>query len=353
MLRIAMRLSVCAFALGLMASAGAQEPRTAKVILDEIKAIKPPTNMQEFRSGMTKKADLIAELAKVDPENKELTLLLPQRWIALLNLDKSDEAMTEIDATLAKTKDDTLKKDGLFYKAILMARSEKPGADAVADEFIKLAPKDPRVPNLLNMIASSMDDSNPKKAEIEDRILKDFATSQVARMVKAERDKAALYKDKIGKPFELEFDEAIKGTHMSMKDLKGKVVVIDFWATWCGPCVAEMPTMKKLYAEYKDKGVEFIGVSLDQSKDKGGLDALKKFVADNGVTWPQYYQGNWWQSDFSKGWGINSIPAVFIVDADGNLYSVKARGKLADAHPRAAQEGQDQPRRRRPLIGPR
>ena len=48
-----------------------------------------------------------------------------------------------------------------------------------------------------------------------------------------------------------------------MKGLKGKVVVIDFWATWCGPCVAEMPTMKKLYAEYKDKGVEFIGVSLE------------------------------------------------------------------------------------------
>ena len=68
-------------------------------------------------------------------------------------------------------------------------------------------------------------------------------------------------------------------------------MVIDFWATWCGPCVAEMPKMKELYAKYRDKGVEFIGVSLDQPKEQGGLDKLKKFVKENEIAWPQYYQG--------------------------------------------------------------
>ena len=67
-------------------------------------------------------------------------------------------------------------------------------------------------------------------------------------------------------------------------------MVVDFWATWCGPCVAEMPAMKKLYAEYKDKGVEFIGVSLDHKE--GGLGQLKAFVAKEGIPWPQYYQGD-------------------------------------------------------------
>ena len=84
----------------------------------------------------------------------------------------------------------------------------------------------------------------------------------------------------IGKPFDLEFTDAIKGSTVSIKGLKGKVVVIDFWATWCGPCVAEMPKMKELYAKYRDQGVEFIGVSLDQPKEQGGLDKLKKFVAE-------------------------------------------------------------------------
>jgi hypothetical protein len=92
--------------------------------------------------------------------------------------------------------------------------------------------------------------------------------------------------------------------------------------------VAEMPKNKELYAKWKDKGVEFIGISLDQPESQGGLKKLKEFVKEKDITWPQYYQGNGWQSEFSSKWGINSIPALFVVDADGNLYSTSARGQL-------------------------
>ena len=91
--------------------------------------------------------------------------------------------------------------------------------------------------------------------------------------------------------------------------------------------------MKELYAKYKDKGVEFIGVSLDQPKEEGGLDKLKKFVAEEKIAWPQYYQGKGWESEFSMSWGINSIPCMFVVDTEGKLYSVEARGKLEELIP--------------------
>ncbi len=105
--------------------------------------------------------------------------------------------------------------------------------------------------------------------------------------------------------------------------------------------------MKKLYAEYKDKGVEFIGVSLDQPKEQGGLDKLKEFVAKNQIEWPQYYQGNVWQSEFSMDWGINSIPCVFLVDADGKLATTEARGKLEKLIPEYLEKAK-KPRSPRP-----
>jgi thiol-disulfide isomerase/thioredoxin len=161
------------------------------------------------------------------------------------------------------------------------------------------------------------------------RLEKDYPDSPAVKGLAGERKQ----REAVGKPFAIEFTEATKGTQISMAGLKGKVVVIDFWATWCGPCIAEMPKMKKLYAEYKDKGVEFIGVSLDAPKEEGGLDKLKKYVADNQIEWPQYYQGNGWESDFSMGWGINAIPCVFLIDADGNLATTQARGKLEELIP--------------------
>jgi hypothetical protein len=91
--------------------------------------------------------------------------------------------------------------------------------------------------------------------------------------------------------------------------------------------------MKELYAKYKDQGVEFLGISLDQPEEQGGLTKLKEFCAQNQITWPQYYQGKGWESDFSKGWGVNSIPCVFVVDADGKLASTSARGKLEEILP--------------------
>ena len=168
------------------------------------------------------------------------------------------------------------------------------------------------------------------KTALEDRIVKDYPDTPFGGIIRGGRHQ----RESIGKPFDLEFSDATSGSKVSIKNLKGKVVVVDFWATWCGPCVAEMPEMKRLYAKYHDQGVEFIGVSLDQPQEKGGLDKLKTFVKDNEIGWPQYYQGNGWESEFSKSWGINAVPSMFLVDAEGKLYSVEARGKLEEMLPK-------------------
>jgi thiol-disulfide isomerase/thioredoxin len=332
-----------AFLGGWIVSAGAvlAADRPADQILSDIDAVKVPqydgtkrgdqAYVREFmtkrQEAASKRATLILELYKAAPEHERIATLLPERWGSMSPFGpQADELAKEINDVAANAVNPKLKLEATYFKAqfgLFKGRSSGTLDMSGVDEFIKLAPKDRRAPALLyNATMVTKDDK--VKGGLEERLLKEFPSSQYGEMVKSARRQLA----SVGKPFELDFTDAIKGSTVSIKNLKGKVVVIDFWATWCGPCVAEMPHMKELYAKYRDQGVEFIGVSLDQPKEQGGLDSLKKYVKDNGIEWPQYYQGNYWQSEFSKGWGINAIPTMFVVDTEGKLFSVDARGKL-------------------------
>lgn len=128
----------------------------------------------------------------------------------------------------------------------------------------------------------------------------------------------------VGKPFELKFTDVATGQQVDvLKDFEGKVVVVDFWATWCGPCVAEMPALMELYERYKDRGVAFIGVSLDVPEAQGGKQKLLDFIAKQNVPWPQYYQGE--GKELSTSWGVDAIPAHFVLDKHGRIHTTSAR----------------------------
>jgi thiol-disulfide isomerase/thioredoxin len=316
--------------------------RPAETILAEIEAItvpsaesaKAPAEVTKRLKLAEQKTKLILELYMASPTHSTLVRLMPERWqLRPSTYAASQTTKSEINEILSKNKNPKLVAEAAFYKADLVIRGS--GANVRLDEalppiedFAKRFPKDERVPELLLQAASaSMDKA--RKTDLLARIQKDYPDSPTAKKLAIRASQSPISDDiseMVGKPFTLEFTDVIKGSHISMVGLKGKVVVIEFWATWNPPCVAEMPRMKKLYAEFKDKGVEFVGVSLDLPKDQGGLDALKSFVAKNQIEWPQYYDG---APEFAKTWHINNtIPSVFLVDAEGKLANLNARGQL-------------------------
>ncbi|MGA2541583.1 MAG: TlpA disulfide reductase family protein [Verrucomicrobiota bacterium] len=119
----------------------------------------------------------------------------------------------------------------------------------------------------------------------------------------------------------------LDGKPMSVAAYKGKVVMIDFWATWCGPCVGEVPNVAAVYQKYHDKGFEIIGVSLDRDGDK---DKLISFTKDHNMPWRQYFDGKFWQNDLAVKYGIQSIPATFLLDTSGKIIAKNVRGEALE-----------------------
>jgi uncharacterized protein (TIGR03067 family) len=266
----------------------------------DLKRMEDRAYVREYQAkhlGRTeKRAELILELYKAAPNHERIPTLMVERWGRVPPASPKAEAqIEEIDAVLAHSRNRYLKLEGIYIKARAKLFKDRLGGSpdlSCVEEFLKLTPEDVyRGANLLYSAATITRDEK-KKAALEDRILREFPDSMVAGVVRQDRHQ----RESVGKPFDLEFIDAISGSKVSMKKLKGKVVVVNFWATWCGPCVTEIPRMKDLYAKYRNQGVEFIGISLDEPRERGGLDSLKKFVRDREIAWPQYYQGNGWES---------------------------------------------------------
>jgi len=114
----------------------------------------------------------------------------------------------------------------------------------------------------------------------------------------------------------------LDGKDFDLKNLKGKVVLVDFWATWCGPCVGEIPNIKKLHEKYNKQGFEVIGISLDNS-----MDELKKFIAKENLPWPSIYDMDEKRTSvLSNHYGVTAIPFAVLVGRDGRVVSTNARG---------------------------
>jgi peroxiredoxin len=163
--------------------------------------------------------------------------------------------------------------------------------------------------------------------EIMEQLKRDFPDSKPVAMLKrqeeAKKIRASLVK---GAQFPDFQEKDLTGKPLSIAGLKGKVVLVDFWATWCGPCVAELPNVLAAYKKHHDAGFEIVGISLDSDRAK-----LDSFIEKKEMPWPQFFDGKGWENKLGQKYGVNSIPATYLLDREGKIIATNLRGDALEA----------------------
>ena len=337
--------------LAMTAALGCDDSRTIEQVTRDLRNLRPPG--EEDPQGklvfQTKQAGLIREVYELSESKAGLGQLMSQRWMVLLENSDPRIILNETAEVLAEsTADPGFKTLATYFQARALVRQlredprldPEPARKAVAD-FVAANPNAPVIPELRVELALAEPKLPTRRVALTElaSTLGQQLPEELQTKIKEELERIR----GVGEPFpEFEFQDVTTGKTIRLSDLKGKVVVLDFWASWCVPCLVELPNMKQLYAKYKDQGVEFIGLSVDTLDEKGVSD-LKKCIVENEIPWPQFHSAPVNSLLIANQQGIDKIPRILLLDGDGVLVTREARGQLDRLIPEQLAKLQGQP----------
>ena len=289
-----------------------------------------PSDQEELVGLLQKISGTAAEFQKryaQDPRHWEAKLLELQLEANLAHMNSEPWDMAKQEATLKEVASSSEAPKEAVAQARLslielhgMENGDllTPAQDTEIVSFLHDFPADPRDGDLQALRLKTLQMTDPAKG---DQLRVSLLHDPNPEVVKVGQAATALH-DLKTKPLDLKFT-ALDGSQVDLSKLRGKVVLVDFWATWCGPCMGEVPNVVAAYQELHSKGFEIVGISLDQ--DKSSVESVTK---EKGMVWPQYFDGKGWENEIGARYGIHSIPAMWLVDKKGMVASTDARENL-------------------------
>jgi thiol-disulfide isomerase/thioredoxin len=273
---------------------------------------------QQFPNDAHRPQALLWKIATTDFEGS-----VEQRT-AQLQQNETDGRSLLVDTALPKDLrfqlQRTILSQWLDNPDLITTPTQAAGIEERIVELIGENPTEPRAVSLKLARAKLMLRFDHEKGlEVLQDLVKD-PDQNIADAARAQFLKAQL----IGKPLDLQFT-ALDGSAVDMRALRGKIIVVDFWASWCPDCIRELPTLRRAYQNYKDKGFVVIGISLDKDEQ-----ALSNFIAKKLIPWPQYFDGQGWQSQYATKYGVRAIPEMWLINQRGEVVSTDISAEQLD-----------------------
>jgi thiol-disulfide isomerase/thioredoxin len=286
---------------------------------------------------LTKVKGYAAELKKTDEQGKMIAEQLEPQVLSMLVAFDDQSTKDE----LKKAAEGSDKSAAVLAQGILIsgqwisASKDEEAQKKLLDQASKLAKDNPKSEELTGQLAQ-MAQLGAATPALRDQVTDVIGTMQTpsAAQIKDQLASAAKLRSLEKKPLEIA-GVLNDGKQFSTANWKGKVILVDFWATWCGPCRAELPRVKKAYADFHGKGLEVLGVSCDND-----ADSLSKFLTENkDMPWPQLFDAKnpGWHA-LAKSYGIDGIPTMFLIDKKGVVRTVEARENFEELIPKMLSE---------------